>query len=346
MKRRPRLLRSTPFRLSRKRTSLPFLVVAVYDRRSFSGIAVAAERDTVAAMQIIVLGAGAIGSLYGAKLAADNDVTLIGREPHVAAINSGGLRIEGLESHSISIRATTAIDTIGADALIVVTTKVPDTAAALARVAALVRDDITILCLQNGLGSEQLAHAALRDRGVVLRGISQFGAIFEAPGVIQFMAPGYTLIEDHERSTQIAATFTKAGLDGRVSRNIAADVWHKLVINCVVNPITAILGCDVGGIANPQLAPLKQLVIDECLAVAATQGLTLEADFLSEIDDTFRPSHNINSMLQDLRRGRTTEIDYLNGAVATLGAQSGVNCPVNAALTQIIKAMEGASASA
>jgi 2-dehydropantoate 2-reductase len=294
-------------------------------------------------MQIIVLGAGAIGSLYGAKLAADNDVTLIGRERHVAAINSDGLRIEGRESYTVSIRAATAIDAIAPDALIVLTTKVPDTPAALAPVAGLARDDTTILCLQNGLGSEQLARAALRDRGVVLRGISQFGAIFEAPGVIRYMAPGYTLIEDHERSAQIASIFAKAGLDGRVSRNIAADVWHKLVINCVVNPITAILGCEVGGIANPQLAPLKQLVIDECLAVAAAQGVTLATNFLAEIDDTFRPSHNINSMLQDLRRGRATEIDYLNGAVAALGVQSGVNCPVNTALTGIIKAMEAAS---
>jgi 2-dehydropantoate 2-reductase len=110
-----------------------------------------------------------------------------------------------------------------------------------------------------------------------------------------------------------------------------------------VNPITTILGCDVGGIVNAQLVPLKQLVLGECRAVAATQGLTLESDLLKEIDDRFRPSHNINSMLQDLRRGRGTEIDYLNGAVASLGAKFGVDCPVNAALTAIIKAMEATS---
>lgn len=294
-------------------------------------------------MQIIVLGGGAIGSLYAAKLALGNNVTLIGRPGHVAAINADGLRIEGRESQTVRLRAATAIKTIDPDALIVLTTKVPDSAAALAPIASLMRDDTTILCLQNGLGSERLARAALADRRVVLRGISQFGAIFKEPGVIQFMAPGYTLIEDHERSARIAGLFTTAGLDGRVSRNIAADVWHKLVINCVVNPITTILGCDVGGIVNPELDPLKQLVINECRAVAATQGVTLASDLLTEIDDRFRPSHNINSMLQDLRRFRPTEIDYLNGAVATLGSQSGVDCPVNAALTAIIKAMEAAS---
>src|SRR2546423_13785142 len=266
-------------------------------------------------MEIIVLGAGAIGSLYGAKLAAGNDVRLVGRAEHVAAINSHGLRIEGIESQVVPVRAATALDHLGPEALIVLTTRVPDSAAALRPIASLVRDDTTILCLQNGIGSERIARTALGNRGIVLRGITQFGAIFQSPGVIQFMACGYTLIERHERSARLAAILSAAGLDCRVSPDIGADVWHKLVVNCVVNPITAILGREVGGIANPQLEPLKRLVIDECIAVSAAEGVVFESDFLREIDDFFRPSHNIASMLQDLRRGRPTEIDYMNGAV-------------------------------
>jgi 2-dehydropantoate 2-reductase len=294
-------------------------------------------------MEIIVLGAGAIGSLYGAKLAAENDVTLVGRAEHATAINSEGLRIEGIESQTVHMRAATSIEQIGAEALIVLTTKVPNSAAALGPIAHLVRDDTTIICLQNGIGSERIARAALGNRGVVLRGITQFGAIFKSPGVIQFMARGYTAIEDHDRSAPIADVLSAAGLDCRVSPDIGADVWHKLVINCVVNPITAILGCEVGGIANPQLDPLKRLVIDECIAVAAAEGVTFEGDFIREIDDRFRPSQNIASMLQDLRRGHPTEIDYLNGAVVALGSGHGLECPVNDALTKITKAMEAVS---
>jgi 2-dehydropantoate 2-reductase len=295
-------------------------------------------------MEIIVLGAGAIGSLYGAELAASNDVTLIGRAEHVAAINSHGLRIEGIESQVVRVRADTALDHLGPAALIILTTKVLDSTAALSPIAHLVRDDTTILCLQNGIGSERIARTALGDRGIVLRGITQFGAIFKSPGVIQFMARGYTLIEQHERSARFAAILSAAGLDCRVSSNIGADVWHKLVINCVVNPITAILGCEVGGIANPQLAPLKRLVIDECVAVAAAEGVTFDVDFIQQIDDRFRPSHNIASMLQDLRRGRPTEIDYMNGAVTIIAAQHSIAYPVNAALTAIIKTMEASGA--
>ena len=294
-------------------------------------------------MEIIVLGAGAIGSLYGAKLAATNDVTLVGRTEHVAAINANGLRVEGLESEIVHVRALTALEKIGPNALVLVTTKVPDIAAALEPIARLVREDTTIVSLQNGLDSEIIARRALGNRGVVLRAITQFGAIFEAAGVIQFMARGYTLLEQHERSDRIAAVLTAAGLDCRVSPDIARDVWHKLLINCVVNPITAILGCEVRGIANPQLDRLKEIVIAECVAVAAAEGLVLEENLQQEISDFFRPSHNVSSMLQDLRRGRATEIDFLNGAVAAFGARQGVDCPVNTALTAIIKAMEAAS---
>jgi 2-dehydropantoate 2-reductase len=291
-------------------------------------------------MEIIVLGAGAIGSLYGARLAANNEITLIGRAEHVAAINSDGLRIEGLETEVVHPNAAASVERIGPDALIILTTKVTDTEAALRPIAALVRDDTTIVCLQNGIGSEAIARTAVGNRGLILRGITQFGAIFKAPGVIEFMARGYTLIEQHEKSERVADVLSAAGLDCRISPDISADVWHKLVINCVVNPITAILGCEVGGIAEPQLQPVKKLVIDECIAVAAGERVTVESDILKEIDDFFRPSHNVASMLQDLRRGRRTEIDYMNGAVATIAERHGVGAPVNAALTAIIKAME------
>jgi 2-dehydropantoate 2-reductase len=296
-------------------------------------------------MQIIVLGAGAIGSLYGAKLAAANNVTLLARPEHAAAINAHGLRIEGLEERILHIAATAAIPQIGPDTLILLTTKVTGTASALRSVAPLIRDDTTILCLQNGLGSEQIARRVVGDHGAVLRGITQFGAIFEKPGAIKYMAAGYTVIEEHPRSAHIANVFTAAGLNCRVSPDIITEVWHKTVFNCVVNPVTAILGCDVGSITQPGLFPLKQLVIEECIAVAASQGVTFSVDFMREITETFAPSRNIASMLQDLRRGRPTEIDYMNGAVAALGARHGVPCPVNRALTDIIKALEGQSPS-
>ena len=296
-------------------------------------------------MQIIVLGAGAIGSLYGAKLAARNDVTLVARAEHADAINAHGLQIEGLEEQRVPLRATTRLEQIDPDALILLTTKVPDTAAALAPIAKMVRDDTTILSLQNGLGVERIVCSAVADRGVVLRGITRFGAIFDRPGTIRYMVRGATLIEEHERSARIAETLNAAGLACRVSQNIAADVWRKVIYNCVVNPITTLIGSKVGSIAEPRLDPWKRIVIDECIAVAAAEGVAFEKDLLREINAVFAGSPNTVSMLQDLRRGRTTEIDHLNGAVAALGEQHGIACGANAGLTSLIKALERGRAS-
>jgi len=291
-------------------------------------------------VEIVVLGSGAIGSLYGAKLAEENNVTLVGRAEHVRSIEERGLRIEGLESRTVRLRATTALTHLDPDTLIFLTTKVPSAAGALGPIAPFIREDTTTVVLQNGLNPEQIARDILPPHAVVLRGITQFGAIFESPGKIRYMAKGYTVLENHARSSRIAAVLNKAGLDCRIADDIKTEVWRKLVFNCVVNPITTIVGGKVGDIADPELNRLKQLVIDECLAVAAAEGVLLPGDLLQQINATYAGSNNVVSMQQDLLRGSLTEIDYLNGAVAGVGRRHGLDCPLNNALADLIRGME------
>ncbi len=174
----------------------------------------------------------------------------------------------------------------------------------------------------------------------MLRAITQFGAIFREPGVVDYKVAGQTLIERHPRSEAIAELFTQSGLNGHLSEKISVEVWRKLIFNCVINPITSINGTEVGGIADERLNPLKQLVIDECLAVARAEGIVFDVDFISAITDLFGASRNIASMRQDLIKGKPTEIDHMNGAVVRLGARHRIPCPVNSALTAIIKALE------
>ena len=294
---------------------------------------------------IVVFGAGAIGSVHAAKLAASAadrgiSVALIGRREHVDAINRGGLRLTGREELTCRLRAATRIDAIAPRTLVLLTTKVSDNREAAAALAYHVRDDTVILCVQNGLGSEDVVKDVLGPRAIVLRAITQFGAIFREPGVIDYKVAGYTLIEQSPHSAAIASLLTASGLDGRVSDDIKAEIWRKLVFNCVINPITSLMGTDVGSIADSRLDPLKRLVIDECLAVAGADGVTFREDFLQRITDVFGSSRNIASMRQDLARGKLTEIDFMNGAVVALGQRLGIECPVNAALTAIIRAME------
>jgi 2-dehydropantoate 2-reductase len=289
---------------------------------------------------IVVLGAGAIGSLYAAHLTAGHEVTVVGRQTHVDAINRDGLRVVGLEDRTCHVRAVTHLDSILPRTLVLLTTKVNDSRSAIVDIADIVRDDTIVLCVQNGLHSETIVKAVVGDRCVVLRAITQFGAIFREPGVVEYKVKGSTVIEASQVSAAIADLLGESGLGGRVSDDIAVDVWKKLIFNCVINPITSIIGSDVGTIADTRLDPLKRLVIDECVHVAGADGVVVDFDAIKAIADSFGTSRNIASMRQDLLKGKPTEIDHMNGAVVARGEQLGIPCPVNRALVAIIKAME------
>jgi len=297
--------------------------------------------STIAGVNIVVLGAGAIGSAYGYQLSKNHDVTLVATAAHVQAIQERGLRIEGaIASGTFPLKAVTSLDAIEPGTLIILTTKVSSTIEAVTPIVPLLSPSVTIVCVQNGLYSERLVRELVGDRAVTLRAITQVGAILRGPGVVEHTVAGYTLLEQHERAPAIAEVLTTSGLDGRIIPDMKVAMWRKIVFNCVINPITAITGTTVGGIVDPKLAPIKQLVIDECCAVAAADGVTFEEDFMVTIEKVFGSAATLASTLQDLQKGRRTEIDHLNGAVVALGEKYGIPCPVNAALTTIIKQLE------
>lgn len=302
-------------------------------------------------MHIVILGAGAIGSVYGALLSGQHHVTLVGGAAHVEAIQRHGLQLQGVRSETLQLPALTGLRSIEPGTLILLTTKVNDNVAAVAPIVPLLPAGVTIVCVQNGLYSEDLVKDLVGNRALVLRAITQVGGVLVRPGVVDYTVAGYTLLEQHQQSPAIAGLLTAAGLDGRVIPDIKKEMWRKAIFNCVINPTTALLGCEVGGIVEPQLNGLKRLIIDECLAVARADGVTFDelsaasggataGDFIALIDRVFAGARTIASMRQDLMKGRRTEIDHMNGAVARLGEEHGLPCPVNAALTTLIQHLE------
>lgn len=292
-------------------------------------------------MHIVILGAGAIGSVYGARLSKFHDVTLVGGAAHVEAIRRHGLTIQGVTSDTLHLPAFTRLSRIEPGALILLTTKVNNNVAAVEPIVPLLPEGATILCVQNGLYSEDLVKDLVGSRALVLRAITQVGGVLVRPGLVDHTVAGYTLIEQHPQAPAIAAVLTEAGLDGRVIPDIKKEMWRKVVFNCVINPTTSLIGCDVGGIVDPSLTSLKRQIIDECLAVARADGVAFDGeDFVGLIDRVFAGARTIASMRQDLMKGRRTEIDHMNGAVARLGEHYGLPCPVNAALTTMIKYLE------
>ena len=291
-------------------------------------------------MKILILGAGAIGSVYGARLSAFHDVTLVGGAAHVEAIHRNGLQMQGHLSGTLRLPAFTRVPSIEPGTLILLTTKANNNVAAVEPIVGMIPDGVTIVCVQNGLYSEDLVKNLVGSRALVLRAITQVGGVLVQPGVVDNTVRGYTLLESHEQSPRIAALLTEAGLDGRIIDDIKKEQWRKVIFNCVINPTTALIGSEVGGIVDPQLNGLKQQIIDECLAVAKADGVTFEEDFVALIDRVFAGARTIASTRQDLMKGRTTEIDYMSGAVVELGKKYGIATPVNAAMTTMIRYLE------
>ena len=290
--------------------------------------------------KIFILGAGAIGSVYGALLSKRNDVTLVGNKKHVETVNSKGLTITGDINETFHPRAETEIKEIPEKTLIILTTKAYDSAAAVRGIKRLLREDTAVLVLQNGLGNEDVVRQVLGANTKVLRGITTMAAEFFEAGKIRFWN-GETTVEKSEHCETIAKTFNQCGLKTKISDDIKRDVWNKLVVNCVINPLTAILKVRNNQIITDSLKPIRHEIIRECVEVGKAEGITFPDDLEERIDKEAPKYTNFSSMCQDVMKGKRTEIDFLNGKIVELGKKHGVQTKVNAVLVHLIKFLEG-----
>jgi 2-dehydropantoate 2-reductase len=289
--------------------------------------------------RIFILGAGAIGSIYGAILSEKTDVSLVGNKAHVEAINTQGLTIVGDTKRVFFPRAATEIKSIPEKALILLTTKTYDSAEAIKRIRKLLKKDTVILVLQNGIGSEEIVRQLVAEKGTILRGLTTMAAEFLKPGRIKFWS-GETIIESHCDSRKIVNIFNQCGLKSRLSNNINTEVWNKLVLNCVVNPLTALFHLRNCEILGESLRNVRHSIVRECVKVAEAEGIVLPQQLAGTIDKQLAHYTNFSSMYQDLAKGNRTEIDFLNGKIVELGKKHHIQTPVNETLVSFIKFLE------
>lgn len=290
--------------------------------------------------KIFILGAGAIGSVYGALLSESNDVTLIGNKAHVEAINAKGLSIVGDIEKTFRPKVDTDIRSIPQKALIILTTKAYDSAKAIEGIRKLLKKDTVILILQNGLGNEEIVRCIVGDRVKILRGVTKMASESSKPGKIRFWS-GETIIESNEDSTKIVEIFNACGLKASLSEDIDREVWTKLVVNSVVNPLTALFrvrNCAIGG---DSLKTVRHGIVRECVEVAKAEGIALPENLAVRIDKRLSSYTNFSSMYQDIVKGKKTEIDFLNGKIVDLGKKHHIQTPINEALVSLIKFLEG-----
>lgn len=307
---------------------------------------------------IAVMGAGAVGSFFGGMLARSGArVTLIGRPPHVAAVMRDGLVIERATSRETIRMAASTDVAVARDAEIVLfCVKSFDTENAAKMLAPYLARETIVISIQNGVDNV----SRIREiSGVDAIAAAVYVAVeLPAPGTIRHFGRGDLLVGElpggialsdarsQRRCDVIASLFVRAGVPCKVSNDITADLWTKLVMNCAYNAISALSRTRYGPLVSEPLArDLMAQVVHEILAIAPSCGVRMPRG-TSILDDVWRLADGmpgaISSMAQDLAGGRRTEIDSLNGYVTRRGAEFGIPTPVNRTLLALVKLLENA----
>ncbi len=303
-------------------------------------------------MRVCIVGCGAVGSLFAANLATLADVEVWAydlAQEHVDAINRDGLRLTGAGEVSSRPHATSDASELPACDFGIVATKAMHTAPAIAATAHAFTGGC-VATVQNGIGNEEvLAEHVER----VIRGTTFPAGKITAPGVVQWDVKGDTTFGPFEPKPapleavqQLADACTRGGMPAEAVADARGPQWRKVIFNAATNPLGALTGLTHGRVCEqPALRRLVTQLVDEGKAVAAAQGIVLDADPEELIDYAARPDvaygHKA-SMLQDVEARRQTEVDYLNGGIAEFGRSLGVPTPTHESIWALVKGVEAA----
>jgi 2-dehydropantoate 2-reductase len=298
---------------------------------------------------VAVLGAGAMGSLFAARIAETGaDVVVVDVDPaRLTAIRQGGIALtDDFGSRTVAVRAAHASELRGTVDLIILFTKGMHSAAALASVAQLRECRPATLTLQNGLGNADLLAAAFGEDRVVM-GTALIPADLTGPNAVSThgfdsiclgpMAAGAAEVAGH-----VGALLSRARFSVTQRTDIVAAVWEKVAFNAALNAIAMICEVPNAGIDNAPGRRIAGAVARETVAVAAANGISLDLDeIMASIDSALREHRNHKaSMLHDREAYRPSEIEMINGAIARQGARLGVPTPVCDTLGDLVRIIE------
>ncbi len=300
-------------------------------------------------MRILILGAGAVGLSLAAKLSAICDVHAVCRKRHADMIAERGLLMTGIwgkETYKFSCGEDVP-EGIDFD-YVFVSSKSIATEAICEQFAGVIKGKETI-SLQNGVGNEEII---ARYTGKVIGGtiITGFEWRGDAEVHVSVEAGPMTLGRFpegcDEKVEALVEIVRKAGISVQASDNIKGALWAKTIYNCALNPLGAVMGVPYGELADPHAWNIIREIVKEAFAVTDRSGVKLpwkSADeYLAYLKDVQLPStaaHH-SSMYQDIKAGRKTEIDFLNGAVVSGAEKLGLQAPYNAFISEEIRFME------
>lgn len=309
----------------------------------------------------VVVGAGAVGSYFGAMLArAGHRVTLVGRAAHVQAIERAGLQLHsGGRVEAVRLGATTELAAVRDADLVLFCVKSGDTETVARELAPRLAEGALVLSLQNGVANPETIARHVHGAGqCVVPTVVYVATAMPEPGVVRHFGRGDLVAgplteadaADAARAARLqalAAFMAAAGVPVRLSPTVMDELWAKLMVNCAYNAVSALAQVPYGRMV--ELAGIRELqraVVREVVAVAGAEGRRMPlAEALQAMERIAQAMPaQFSSTAQDLARGKPTEIDHLNGHVARRGAELGIPTPVNQTLHALVKLAEAKNA--
>lgn len=300
-------------------------------------------------MRIAVLGAGAMGALFGGYLSRQNDVLLVDvNRELVEKINRDGVRIEEPDGTVQVCRPKALVDTAGQAPvdLIIIFVKAMYSRSALESNRRLIGPDTCLMTLQNGKGHEEKL-LEFADRTHVIIGTTQHNSAVGELGCVRHGGSGMTYIGclegDVKRLQPIADAFNVSGLEAACNENVQKLIWDKLFTNVSASVLTAVLQVPLGYIAeNPDAWDLCRQLIHEAVRVANREGMSFdEEEKLREVQEVCVNSPlGITSICADIRAGRHTEVDTISGSVVQAGKSVGIPVPAHEVMVRLVHALE------
>ncbi|MFX1604227.1 MAG: ketopantoate reductase family protein [Promethearchaeota archaeon] len=303
-------------------------------------------------LKSVVYGAGAIGSVLGARLhQAGRRVTLVARPNHVNAINEKGLSVSGIEEYVVKVAASSDPSVVEDADLVFLTVKTQDTKTAAEEFFPYLGDSAHVVSLQNGVRNPELIAGVIGEDRVV-PGVVRFMASYLKPGEVEYTWKGNCMIGESsgvvtDRIKRISE-YVSPAVETRTSVNIEGEMWTKLILNLINIPLALTNMSFPFGFRDRHLRLITEAAWSEGYDVVKAAGI--KADFqdldtwIGLLKDEARRNGWLSQLSPDVRvhpsthqgmiRGSTDESDYLTGEIIRLGAQVGTETPVNALLMQ------------
>ncbi len=304
-------------------------------------------------MKTAIIGAGAIGSLFGSLLKINNiDAVLFDRDQDkINYIKNNGLKLiypGNGESFRIYPEAESDIMKIKDFDYYLMCVKSYSTEAAAAEISAVCSSKSVIVTFQNGMGNVDILKKYFPESRIAA-GTTSEGASFKSPGTVIYGGKGktsFSIIDagnDNKKLGQLITMLNNGGIDTSRADNYRRDIWKKLIVNAAINPLTAVLRVkNISVSESPCLRNLAEMIISESVKAAEADGIFFDYEEIREnvFNIAEKTAENRSSMLQDIENKRKTEIDYISGTAADRAEKAGIEKSVNRIMQNIIKVLE------